>query len=452
MSSACSTEGVTRASELDAAAADSGESGASTDSGAGEPGESDGTTVKEDAQDGGFPPRECTAEIAAGARHSCARAQDGRIWCWGSNGWGQLTGSDHGSGWDGPDVAVPAPREVQGLRGPATLVAAGSLHTCAAIDDGTVWCWGDNSSGQLGHGTFTDLEPVPVQVLGMEGGLLSIAMNGSQDRQQTWEDPIVIVHHTCAVKVDGTVWCWGADWRGQLGGGKLHAEPVAEPRQVTALGTDAVRVSAGRLHACAVKANGKVWCWGDNVSGQVGNGTTADVALPVEVPGLDNAIEVSAGGDHSCVVTAEGNVMCWGANRQGQCGVAGTPHYPPFIYQPTLVSGLGAKALHVAASIISTCAVLEDGSVACWGSNCGGQLGNGSFGPEPYCSTATPGRVLELQNAVSIASTGVHSCSATLADEIWCWGDNETGELGDGTVSELNVDVPWPVKVLPYCP
>lgn len=462
VSSACSTESA-RTAERDAGSDDSAESdgsaGGDSNDSDGSPGTDsgdadaqDGAMVNEDAQDAGYAARECTAEIAVGGGHSCARSQDGRIWCWGSNEWGQLTGDDHGSGTSvPPGVVVPAPRQVEGLGGPATLVAAGSLHTCAAIEDGTVWCWGDNSTGQLGHGTVSDVEPFPVQVLGMDGGLLSMAMNGSQDRTEHSEDPIVYVHHTCAVKVDGTVWCWGANSRGQLGDGQLHGEPIAEPQQLAALGADVVRVSAGRLHACAVKDTGKVWCWGDNVSGQVGNGSTSDVALPAEVPGID-AIDVSAGGDHSCAVTAQGDVTCWGDNRQGQCGVDGSPNYPPFIDQPTIVSGLWAKALYVRASSISTCALLEDGSVACWGNNCAGQLGNGSVPPIPYCITATPDKVIDLQNAMLLASTVHHSCAATLTDEIWCWGPNENGQLGDGTATDLGVVVPYPVKVLPYCP
>ena len=219
-------------------------------------------TPGDSSGEAGVLPHLCAAEIAAGASHSCARATDGRIWCWGSNENGQLTGSDY-------PKAVAAPREVTGLPAPAVRVSAGCDNTCAELQDGSLWCWGSNKSGQLGTGTSAASSAVPVRIEGIQGPLRSVAMNCTTEQPLNWELPPVESHYICAVKSDGSTWCWGAGRHGVFGDGQLDAVPTATPVRVKGLDVDAAQVSAGEYHACA-RAGGAVVCWGANGMGGVG--------------------------------------------------------------------------------------------------------------------------------------------------------------------------------------
>ncbi len=384
---------------------------------------------------------ECAAQLVAAGFHTCVRSLDGRIWCWGGNGHGQLTGSDLAE-------SVPIPRAVSGLRAPARYVAVGGANTCAVLADESVWCWGDNSSGQLGIGTITGVEPVPSQITGLDGQVVSIDIESGYDPMDNSEEPETRVSLACAVKADGTLWCWGANSRGQLGDGQLEGSPVPSPTRVDALGSDVIAVSVSALSACALKANGKVWCWGYNVYGQAGDGTTSDVRLPVEVVGLDNVVEVANGGSHRCALDASSRVWCWGKNVSGECGV-GSPSKPDRVPVPAQVTIPYGKPVHVAASAGTTCVLLEDGTISCWGNNSQGQLGNGTvLNTMPY-GTTSPTQVLGLSGVESVACGGA-TCAST-HEAVWCWGDNYYGELGNGTTS-TDGGVPTPAKVLHYCP
>jgi alpha-tubulin suppressor-like RCC1 family protein len=279
-------------------------------------------------------------QLASGEDFVCARTRDGNAWCWGRNDQGQLG--------DGSRRRSAKPMRVQGLS-PATQIAAGEKHACAIVAGGEVRCWGDNRGGQLGDGTRTS-RPRPTRAIGVRGaGGLALG-----DR------------HSCARLTDGRVRCWGANAHGQLG-------REASQDDATALGDttrayevrgleDVVQIAAGEDHTCGVRADGDVWCWGSNAEGQLGDGTLVDRVRPVRVAGIQNARQVVAGEEHSCALTREGAAWCWGANARGQLG-DGTrtnrstpvrvPDAPPY-------ARLGAGEGH-------TCAIDLSGGVHCWG-------------------------------------------------------------------------------------
>ncbi|MBI4700605.1 MAG: hypothetical protein HY744_05490 [Deltaproteobacteria bacterium] len=180
-------------------------------------------------------------------------------------------------------------------------------------------------------------------------------------------------YHTCAVKKDGTLWCWGRNADGELGDGTTQSK--SSPVQVSALGTSALAVAAGGYHTCAVKAGGTLWCWGNNEYGQLGDGTTQDETSPVQVSVLGtSALAVAGGQAHTCAVKAGGTLWCWGRNANGQLGDGTTQDKT----SPVQVPALGTSALAVAAGNDHTCAVKAGGTLWCWGNNEYGQLGDGT--------------------------------------------------------------------------
>jgi alpha-tubulin suppressor-like RCC1 family protein len=336
--------------------------------------------------------------IAAGSYHTCALTGSGGVWCWGSNWAGQLG--------DGTTTSRSTPVAVNGLPSGVTAIAAGYAHTCALTGSDGVWCWGDNEFGQLGDGTTTD-STTPVAVSGLSG-VTAIAAGYA---------------HTCALTGSDGVWCWGDNEFGQLGDGRslYRTTPVA----VGGLPSGVTAIAAGGAHTCALTSSGGVWCWGSNDSGQLGDGTTTDSTTPVAVSGLSGVTAIAAGGAHTCALTGSGGVWCWGANWAGQLGDSSFTSRST----PVAVSGLPSGVTAIAAGGIHTCALMSSGGVWCWGYNFYGQLGDGSF-----TSRSTPVAVSGLPSGVTAIAAGrLHTCALMSSGGVWCWGDNEFGQLGDGS-------------------
>ena len=236
--------------------------------------------------------------VAAGGSHTCAVTAGGGVKCWGSNSYGQLG--------DGTTTDRPIPVSVTGLGSGVIAVAAGGYHTCALTTGGGVKCWGSNGSGQLGDGTTTR-RSVPVDVSGLGSGVVAAAAGES---------------HTCALTASGGVKCWGNNGSGQLG--TARRQQPSHPGGRERAGERREHVAAGGSHTCAVTAGGGVKCWGRNSYGQLGDGTTTSRSVPVDVSGLGSgASAVAAGGSHTCALTAGGGrlgVKCWGSNVYGQLG------------------------------------------------------------------------------------------------------------------------------------
>lgn len=354
----------------------------------------------------------------------------------------------------------------------------GPNDACAIKPDGTVWCWG-TPLGEWEGGS-----PVPQAV----SGLTDVAVMDSN-----WQV-------RCAAKTDGTVWCWGVsvsplfgpdvevsyeDYYGYPYALYSAPEPVQNPE------LDHIKsVAMGYSHVCALKDDGSVWCWGDNPAGQLGSGTTESSATPVRVEGLPQARHLTATGNGTCIATVAGKVYCWGANMAGELGdgseIPEYPEYPfPYSAQPKQVAGL-ENIVALTSSDYAVCATTVDGQVACWGALTGYSLNvadtatpvvidfwagakNVSLGLEHACAVladgrisclgdyrfgetgavptdaATPVFVEGIDDAVMVRLGVYSSCAVDVSGVVSCWGDDSEGQLGDGTLGLGQSPVPMPI-------
>ena len=351
--------------------------------------------------------------ISAGFFHTCALTQAGGIKCWGDNEYGQVG--------DGTSTERFTPVGVVGLTSGVVAISLDAWHSCALSNEGGVKCWGWNNYGQLGDGTTTN-RLMPVDVFGLGSGVIAIEAG---------------VFDTCALTQAGGVKCWGDNRWGQLGDGTTTSR--LNPVDVTGLGSGVSAISAGSANTCALTQEGGVKCWGSNIDGELGDGTTTPRLTPVDVIGLGSeVISISAGDAYNCALTQAGGVKCWGYNDEGELGDGTTTTS----YSPVDVIGLGKPVIAISASDLNTCALTQAGGVKCWGDNDYGQLGDGTT-----TERLNPVDVTGLSNGVSaISSKGTHTCALMQAGGVKCWGDNENGDLGDGTTTER----PTPVNVIGF--
>ncbi len=239
--------------------------------------------------------------------------------------------------------------------------------------------------------------------------------------------------YTCALTTRGAVKCWGAS---HLFADASSLNPVRSsliPAEIAGLETGVTAIAASYAHACALTAGGGVKCWGPNHRGELGNGTTTEYRVPVNVSGLASGVTaIGAGLRHTCAVTSEGRVKCWGANGYGQLGTGSTIDSSV----PVDVSGLAGGVTAMGLGHIHTCALSIGGGVACWGSNGFGQLGSGTI------NRLAPVGVEGLARGVTaIAGGASHTCARTSDGQVSCWGDNQFGQLGNGTTTNSRVPV-----------
>jgi alpha-tubulin suppressor-like RCC1 family protein len=313
--------------------------------------------------------------------------------------------------------------------GPFGALAAGYTHACAVLIDGRAYCWGANDTGNLGTGTTTP-SLVPVAVSG--GHRFTRLAAGMQS--------------TCGIASGGATYCWGYNGSGSLGNGSTADSytptAVASGQQFTKISTGP---GAGSTHVCALTAAGTAYCWGENVSGQVGDGSTETRTTPWAVSGSLVFSELAAGDNHTCALTPTGQAYCWGNNSSGQvgqvdagaiCGFGGITWNCSLV--PVAVSG-GLQFSTISAGGGFTCGVTVAGDGYCWGEGNDGQLGNGGT-----TGSAVPVRVSTTERLAAImAGYPGHACALTTSGAALCWGRNGTGELGNGSTA----DSPIPVAV-----
>ena len=349
-------------------------------------------------------PRPATA-IALGSYSSCALLDDASVTCWGANQTGQL-GDSSGVSHDTPVQALPP--------GSAVEIVAGAFHVCARHADGTVSCWGDDQDGQCGNPQMLDRTPPTVVA-----GLSNVVRLAAGHR------------HTCARLANGTASCWGKNYEAELGDGAT-SNPRSTPNSVANL-TNVVELKAGGRHSCALLANGTVTCWGRNNEGQYGVGDTAGGTAPTRPSLVTNASHIIVASHHTCALRTDGSVQCWGTGMHGDLGNATLASE-----QPTPVTvALSRPAVAISGHFKHACAILDDGSVECWGSNSLGQHGNGM-------RSVVDHPVDVATNVTAVTAGDDHTC-AIAGGQLRCWGANISGALGTGNL--LGADTPTPITL-----
>lgn len=369
--------------------------------------------------------------LSAGAFNTCGVALAPAAYCWGDNRFGQLGDSANA------DTASPA-----AVRGGLSFAAIGGdaagSHRCGVTAAGAAYCWGSNAYGELGDGSDTN-RATPVAVA---GGLTFAMVNTGGGS------------NTCGITTTGKAYCWGINYTGQLGIGTTtgpedcSGNPCSMTPVAVAGGFSFTTISVGNGHTCALAVSGAAYCWGPNRTGQLGVGSNAEPQqcaygyscspTPMLVVGGLTFATVSAGIGYTCGVTTAGATYCWGYNATGQLGDGTTTEQD----SPVVVGG-GLTFVLVTTGgdrggYGHACALTSLGAAYCWGADETGQLGIGSYG---YTFSPTPVPVTGGHTFVAITAGSndngfdgqAHTCGVTTGGMAYCWGDNSHGQLGVGT-------------------
>lgn len=374
-------------------------------------------------------------DVSVGTYYACARRTDGSVWCWGANQHGQLAQPS--------SVANATPTQ---LAGTWRTVTAGVEHTCAIAEDYSLWCVGADGFNELGDGGTSRRSP--------------LKLTGS------WTDLALLNATTCALDPSGAPSCvgqrgtamldgrqmtpvmaTGTPWR-VLGGRSETACGIASDQSLwcwTAgatplhVGTDTWTAVSPGVHVCAIDTASAAYCWGGDSWGETGcNGT--NTSTPAQVGTDTTWTAITVGSDHSCGINAAG-AFCWGANYDAQLG-NGTTSNSARTCTPTPVSG-NLTFVSLAAGSGHTCGLLADGHAYCWGQNLSGQIGDGTT------VDATTPVAIGARTWRQIAGGHQFTCGVALDGSLWCWGDNTRGELGDGTYdahlvpTRVGTDTDW---------
>ncbi len=347
---------------------------------------------------------------------SCAIKAE-KLYCWGSNKRGVLG--------IGNTIDKKVPTLVTGMDSGVTAVAVGEGHVCA-IKNGALYCWGDNTYGKLGDGSTAGKRESPTAVIGgLNTGVTHVALGG---------------HTSCAIK-SGALYCWGLNAYGRLGLGSSdfndHSTPTAVPGMNTGVTgvapTNMFNAFFGMGHVCAIKS-GALYCWGSNGSGQLGNGSTSDSYSPVAVVGLSSGVyAVSTQQSRTCAIQ-NGALKCWGFNPHGELGDGTTTSRGT----PGVVQGMDSGVTSVGGGSFHQCAV-KSSKLYCWGWNTYGQIGDAT-----KITRTTPVAVSNMSTDISVVGRADDgSTCAMKGADVYCWGRNDIGQLGNG----YTTDASTPVKV-----
>ena len=376
--------------------------------------------------------------LDVGRRYACV-VDSGHVKCWGAGGAGQLGYGVSGNRYyavtvkDSNDNILEQVLQVGGGGTPSGQAA----HSCALVGpNGQVWCWGRGDFGRLGNGG-TD-------------NSFSAVLAGSGDSSSGYIQLSVGGQHTCALKADGQIWCWGRGTAGRLGNGDTLDKNIPT---VVSGGGGYIQVSAGGEHTCALKTDGKVWCWGEGDQGRLGGGISTDTSTPTVVKAsadadLGDVIQISSGDEHTCALKSNGQAWCWGEGSSGRLGDGNTTDrsYPVLVVRDNIDTVLGG-IVQITSGEQHTCAMLADSTAMCWGNGIYGRLGNAiTTAHASYYPTV----VREFSGSDSSALSGLSqisagadtTCAVSDARGILCWGHgSRVGNGMSGTGNNQGVPV-----------
>lgn len=398
-------------------------------------------------------PTRASSQISLGRKHSCALS-DGQVYCWGTNSVDAYNGGTpdntllgqlgRGATFTSPISAVPSSIDTSGVLSGKTITAisAGYNFACA-IASGEVYCWGDNSVGQLGNNSTTkSYTPVKVDV--------SVA-SSLKDKKVTAIS--AGGYHACAI-ASGKVYCWGGNWYGQVGDNTTFQRSI--PVTVNTAGSTVMNgkvtgIGLGAEHSCAI-ADGKAACWGYNANGAVGDGSWVQKYRPVNVSsgdiGVKTVTAISGGLEHTCAV-ASGAAYCWGYNNRGQLGNNSTTKSNTPVTVNASVALNSKVVTDISASSEDFSCAIANSAAHCWGANYFGQLGNNGTSQSNVPVAVSNSGVLSGKAVTSIAIGYYHACTIA-GGQVYCWGHGSQGQLGDAkfydTVTSSEHDALVPIK------
>ncbi len=365
----------------------------------------------------------CVASIEAGRYTTCAIDGNGVPYCWGDN----INGHFGDGGTTGSTTPTVAHGGTTGWVSIAADTSSTRGHTCALRNDGTIFCAGYNTEGQLGDNTNTN-STTPVQ---------------ESLTDTDWQLVKVGHRHSCAIKTGGSAFCWGDNDDGQLGDNSTTDRN--SPTEVDGAHTDWDAITVGGTHTCGLRNNGVAYCWGDNTYGQLGDNSTTDSNIPVAVAGGgSNWIHIDANGDYTCALTQTGRAWCWGNSANGRLGTGAFEGSN--LLEPNEVAGSHTNWSDISTGRASTCGI-RSGRLYCWGNRAEHLVtdGGGTTGDE-YSPVEDSNAWDDWQ---TITVNWENACGVRTDGSIYCWGLNDFGQVGDGTTTSRNT--PTLVNTITAC-
>jgi alpha-tubulin suppressor-like RCC1 family protein len=330
------------------------------------------------------------------------------LWTWGDNGSGQLGNNTTTINGNPAQTISFGTNWKQG--------SCGDGHVATIKTDGTLWTWGINTYGQLGD-SLTFSKSTPAQTTA--GGT-------------NWKQSACGTYHTAAIKTDGTLWLWGSNFYGEIGNNTINN--YASPIQTTAFGSNWKQVTCGNSLTAAIKADGTLWTWGLNSSGQLGDNGIVKKSSPVQTTAFgSNWKQVSCGGQHIAAIKTDGTLWTWGYNLYGQLGNNTITNNS----SPIQTIAYGTNWKQVACGNFHTVAIKTDGTLWTWGYNTHGELGDNSINHKssPVQTTAFG------SNWKQVAGGKEHTTAIKTNGTLWCWGRNAWGDIGDNTTTDRSSPV-----------
>jgi len=390
-------------------------------------------------------------QVESRYNHNCGIGPDDKVYCWGNNtngGLGDNTTTDRRV----PTAVVDANNVLYSGGKTVTSIAVGNNFTCALVSDGTVACWGIGSSGQLGDNTATQRN-VPVAVVDYNnvlysGGKTVLSISAGY-------------YHVCALASDYRAYCWGMGSNGQIGDNTTNQRnaPVAVVDYNNVLysgGKTIKQLMAGGVHTCAIATDNLMYCWGRNLNGQLGDGSTNNRNAPVAVVDANNVlysggktiVSMASSNQYTCAVATDGRAYCWGLNSNYQLGDGtNTTRTNPVavVDSNNVLWGGGKTVTQLTGGDIHVCATASDGRAYCWGDNAMGRLGDNTTTARP-----NPVAVVDANNVLwgaagntvlSVRGGYQHTCALASNYKAYCWGNNSYGQVGDNSITQRNAPV-----------